>query len=342
MKNIFSNEGISAQEINECYLCGSQGRIVYKNLKDKLFNVKGTWDIMECEECNLSWINPRPIPEDMNKLYLEYYTHNSRQLARILIDIDEGMIHKLLKYKDESRKSLFFKAGKLLSHLGIFREWAEGRIMWLNSSEKGRLLDIGCGSGKFLCRMKGYGWNVIGIDPDPHAVKLAKERFGVETYRGALEEMSFRPDTFDVITMNHVLEHLPDPLATLKKCKELLKHNGKLIIATPNIDSLGRKIFKSCWKGWDIPRHLFLFSPILLKNFLTKTDFKIIELKTVTRSSISIWVESFLIKKNISFNRKIKRSVRFWVTGLVFWIMEYLANKLFPYGEEIIAIAEKQ
>jgi len=101
----------------------------------------------------------------------------------------------------------------------------------------------------------------MGVEPDPEAVKGAQAEFGLNVFHGTLEEACLQSGYFDAITMNHVIEHLADPVGTLKECCRVLKPGGELVIVPPNIVSLGHKIFTRGWGGLEPPRHLYLFSP---------------------------------------------------------------------------------
>jgi 2-polyprenyl-3-methyl-5-hydroxy-6-metoxy-1,4-benzoquinol methylase len=110
--------------------------------------------------------------------------------------------------------------------------------MWLEASERGRLLDVGTGSGDFVAQMQELGWQAAGLDPDPVVVRAASSSLGRDIALGTLEEAAFAEGSFDTVTMSHVIEHLPDPIRTLVECRRVLKEGGRLVLLTPNIDSL--------------------------------------------------------------------------------------------------------
>src|SRR5262249_14623991 len=110
--------------------------------------------------------------------------------------------------------------GSLLCMVGPIREYMEGTVMWLKPTWRGRVLDVGCGNGELLTRLKNFGWEVAGMEPDPTAASLARMHFGIDV-RGRMED--FEDASFDVITLSHVIEHLPSPLATLARCLRLLR-----------------------------------------------------------------------------------------------------------------------
>lgn len=135
------------------------------------------------------------------------------------------------------------------------------------------LLDVGCGNGKFLQQAKLYGWHVTGLDVDDNALRVAESR-GVDVYKMQVEEFSKEEIKFDIITMNQVIEHVPDPHETLRACYNILKPGGSLWIATPNIESVGHEYYESDWRGIEAPRHLVIFSCASLTRILESIGFR--------------------------------------------------------------------
>ena len=124
---------------------------------------------------------------------------------------------------------------------------------------KARLLDVGCGNGAFLAHMRRLGWEVHGLEPDPDACAAAAAA-GIDVSVGTLADVTWPEATFQAVTMSTVLEHLPDPRATLQACRRLLAPGGMLHIVTPNTEALGAERFGAHWRGLEAPRHLVLFN----------------------------------------------------------------------------------
>ena len=159
----------------------------------------------------------------------------------------------------------------------------------------GLALEIGCGGGDLLMQMKEIGWKTIGIDFDPGAVAASMQR-GLDVREGDLVAQSFTDASFDVVLMNHVLEHLPEPLNTMREIKRILRPRGRLILVTPNFASWGSKHFGKDWRGLEPPRHLHLFnqqSALLLAN---RAEFHLITVQVSVRSAIQILKESVALK----------------------------------------------
>jgi 2-polyprenyl-3-methyl-5-hydroxy-6-metoxy-1,4-benzoquinol methylase len=133
----------------------------------------------------------------------------------------------------------------------------------------GRVLDIGFGDGGFLDNARAMGWRAVGTDFDPAVVENARRR-GFDAHQGTVENVE---GPFDVITMNHVIEHLHDPMAVLRDCHRLLAPGGMLWLETPSIDAAGLRRFGADWRGLEPPRHLVLFNRHSLARALRDTGF---------------------------------------------------------------------
>jgi 2-polyprenyl-3-methyl-5-hydroxy-6-metoxy-1,4-benzoquinol methylase len=199
------------------------------------------------------------------------------------------------------------------------------------------LIDIGCGRGDYLKRMKELGWNVLGIEPDIASAALARER-GIPIINGTLAEAHLPEGVADQITLQHVIEHLPDPAAAIHECFRLLRKGGRLVIYTPNNESLGSKVFGTSWLPLDPPRHLFVFSSRSIASLLKKSSFREWSIHTVSVSAAKIFDNSLLISNKSKINGNIP--VLPQRGRAAFATKEALLCRLgMPYGEEIEAIA---
>ncbi|MBT9168834.1 MAG: Malonyl-(acyl-carrier protein) O-methyltransferase [Syntrophomonadaceae bacterium] len=352
-KNEFMmNEGIRVAERDLCLLCDNKGTPLYQDLRDRLFSAPGTWMLLRCSKCGLVWLNPQPIPEDIGKLYCNYFTHDpspetlkAEPAKSWRKAVNLGILNAAFGYKnDRANKTL----GWLASRIGPLRDIVEGSVMWLNDSRPGKLLDVGCGNGQFLATMRELGWEVTGVEPDGQAAKVARER-GLNVYEGVLEEITLPDDTFDAITMSHVVEHLPDPIGTFGECKRILKKGGRLVVTVPNIESLGHRLYREACLNLDPPRHLFLFSPHTLRTCLERSGLQVLELRTTARTARWMWAASCLIKRSGALPSGSPQNLRpglrlgLRLGGLMFQIVEHMtcwAKK--DAGEEVVLIAGKE
>src|SRR5262249_48013144 len=140
----------------------------------------------------------------------------------------------------------------------------------------GRVLDVGCGDGGFLNRIRRAGWAVEGLDFDEEAIKAAKVKYGLDLKQGDLSSVHFPEASFDAIVLNHVIEHVPNPLETFAQCHTLVKPGGRFVMTTPNSMSIGHETFQVYWRGLEPPRHLHIFSGRTLKECAERSGFEVV------------------------------------------------------------------
>ena len=180
----------------------------------------------------------------------------------------------------DGTRSLFEKVYQLVKKTAIRR-----KVSLLSKyNDKGAVLDIGTGTGDFLVAAKKQGWSVIGIEPNSKAKEIAVSK--KVTFSDSLEHL--KDHSFDVITMWHVLEHVPDLEFQIKELKRLLKPNGTIIIAVPNFNSFDAKYYNEFWAAYDVPRHLWHFSKIAIEKLFQKQDLKLFHVKPM-------WFDSFYV-----------------------------------------------
>ncbi|MGH2900852.1 MAG: class I SAM-dependent methyltransferase [Solirubrobacteraceae bacterium] len=157
------------------------------------------------------------------------------------------------------------------------------------------LLDIGCGSGSFVAFARTLGWSARGIDIDPGAVDAGLSAGLPLQVRTIGEEAAANAGTFDAVTMEHVLEHVPDPLAFLRTAGRLLKPGGQLWIATPNVRSAAHLRFGRHWKHLDPPRHVVIFTPQIVDKLLRLAGFHTIRTRASASGTIATYAHSSMI-----------------------------------------------
>ena len=217
---------------------------------------------------------PRPKTEDLPSYYESdaYISHT---------DSKKGLMSFL--YQTVKKYSLKKKVA-LLSRL---------------NSGTGKLLDIGAGTGDFLNAARKKGWTVYGSEPNLTARKIASEK-GIEL-KSSVDE--FQGKQFDVITLWHVLEHIPDLESTLEKIKNLLKRNGILIVAVPNFNSLDAQYYRSYWAAFDVPRHLWHFSRASMRKLISP-ELELLETKPMVFDSYYVSLLSEKHRSGNSFSLK--------------------------------------
>lgn len=263
-----------------CPVCDSTHFQQVLSVKD--FTVsEEIFSIMECATCSLRFTQDVPAKNSMSAYYAseDYISHT---------DTSKGLINKM--YKKVRQITLKQKAS-----------WVQTN----SHKKKGKLLEIGSGTGAFASEMKSRGWAVIGLEPDERARQNALELYHLSLQ--PVEDLySLLPGTYDAIVLWHVLEHVHDLHDYMKKFRELLTPDGVLIIAVPNYTSTDAKIYKECWAAYDVPRHLYHFSPGAMKKLVEKHGMFIKNYKPM-------WYDSFYISL---LSSKYKNGKTNWIPSI--------------------------
>lgn len=345
-------DDIRMESVPNCILCGRAGTPLYRKLPDRLFGMNGLFRINRCGHCRLLWLDPRPSAADLSKCYKTYYTHSEiaqdqkdpppRPLASVRDALRVAILCGYYGYRHLSGQHLLCRLGPLMAKIPFLRYRAvyddlRERFPHYRDSRDNLLIDIGCGHGDYLKRMKDLGWNVLGIEPDPVAAALTRQQ-GIPVVNGTLADAGLPEGTADQITLQHVIEHLPDPLAAVRECYRLLKKEGRLVIYTPNNQSLGHRSFGSSWYALDPPRHFFVFSPTSMALLFQASPFREWRIRTVSVSAAKIYDNSSLISKQGRIAGNVTAQPQRWRS--IFASAESLLCLLgLPYGEEVEAIA---
>lgn len=332
-----------------CYSCGSSGRSLYKNLPDRLFQVTGSWNLDICtnDACQLVWLNPMPAENDLPKLYENYYTHDTPapKKANGFVNVfREGCadyIARTYGYTHPLSTWLSTGIGYLIRLNPAWTANLDFSAFYTQAIPAGKLLEIGCGSGQMLQAMQALGWDVTGVDFDPKSVSAAR-KLGLTVQQGDISQQDFLAESFDVIVMSHVIEHLPDPIATLRACHRLLRPNGKLVAITPNTAGYIYRCFKQYSRHLEPPRHLHLFRQKPLQDIAIQAGFKQAECISTIRDFGGLWWASTNIKRNgkhrmgerAPFGAKLIASLLAIVAG-------YALKLGIGEGDEIVLTAQK-
>jgi SAM-dependent methyltransferase len=162
----------------------------------------------------------------------------------------------------------------------------------------GDLLDIGCGDGTFLRTARSCGWNAIGVEPDARSAAIARAR-GFTVHLGDIEVFLGQKEKFDVITLNHVIEHVHEPTELLQICYELLRSGGMIWLETPNVCSLGHRLFGCNWRGLEMPRHLVLFNCGSIQSALKEANFVRIKVAPYKNVCFGMFSQSYDISTGL-------------------------------------------
>lgn len=273
------------ESVRACPVCGESSReLLHGELTDRVFRTApGSWDLHRCNGCRSAYLDPRPTDASLGRAYDSYYTHEvgthavvRRQgaVGRRLHDLINGYQNARYGLQKAPASQLGAWILPVLPSLKTAAD-AECRHMPPPPCASPRLLDVGCGNGDFLEVARQAGWQAQGVDPDPVAAATARSR-GFDVRVGGIDALQDQSGTFDMVTLCHVIEHVPDPPAVLASARSLLKPGGRLWIETPNLDSIGASRYGSCWRDLDPPRHLVVFSRGAFEECLRTAGFQCI------------------------------------------------------------------
>jgi len=258
-----------------CPLCECPGAQRLFFSKDRVHRIAGLFGIYRCGDCRAFFIQPWLSDEELAPFYPERYSRyrHSRSLDRMTYTGVRRFVlenHYGYPLTNGGTSSALKKAAAFLLSFVM----AKGVIPYRGA---GKFLDVGCGGGSYLYRLKQMGWIVYGVEPSESGVKQARS-LGLDVRRGNLPDAHFPDAFFDVVRLNNVLEHLVDPHATFHEINRILKSDGFVYITVPNTRSLVFWLFGEDWYGLDTPRHVISYCPQALKTLCDATDFEIAEM----------------------------------------------------------------
>lgn len=240
-----------------------QNAIHFLNVKDHSVS-KETFELLHDKDLDMLITHPQPSLDKLPSYYesVDYISHT------------------------DGNKSFFEKMYQFVKSIAL-----KNKLNLINSeSQRGKILDIGAGVGDFLSVAKKDGWEIIGVEPSEKAKAIAKNK-GV-TFVESINDLE--NNSFDVITMWHVLEHVPDLENQIKELKRLIKPSGTIFIAVPNFNSFDAKYYGSFWAAYDVPIHLWHFSKTAIKKLFAKEN---LELQKVLPMKFDSFYVSLLSEK---------------------------------------------
>lgn len=252
---------MSLETLENCPVCNKSSFSNYLNVEDYTVSHR-EFTIQQCNSCYFLFTNPRPPEAEIGAYYQsqDYISHHDEAkdvMSKIYTSVRDYTIGQKVKMINEQ------------------------------SSKKGTLLDIGCGTGNFLGAIKENGWKVFGTEPDSEAREVASKRVGASIFQG-IQTDALQGQKFDVITLWHVLEHVHQLNETLEWLTEHLNENGMIIIAVPNPQSFDALKYGRFWAAYDVPRHLYHFTKGSMKQLLEKHHMSI-------QKILPMWFDSFYV-----------------------------------------------
>jgi 2-polyprenyl-3-methyl-5-hydroxy-6-metoxy-1,4-benzoquinol methylase len=266
--------------MQKCVICNGD-LTAFNSLYDDRFGYPGMFTILSCAACGHKSLEAQFTAEELGKLYTEYY-------PRSLYSLDDYQPH---------------------GQLTVFQAWLEGArscaYRWV--PPKVRILDIGCGFGETLGFHTKRGCDVYGVEADENIRRVAG-KFGYNVHVGLFDPSVYEPGFFDYVTMDQVIEHVTDPVQTLRDIATVLRPGGHAILGTPNANGWGALVFGARWVSWHIPYHLQFFSRKSMEHAAEQAGFELEQVKTVTSSEYL-----HLQWNHMAFRPNPGRKSRFWV-----------------------------
>ena len=256
---IFRDKKSTSTQIT-CALCG--------NSDIQILFEESPWKVMRCSGCGFTFRTGAADAESDSRYVDPEYTH----------------ITWTRKPYRESTEEFITLYNPLLEKL-------EG---WVSP---GKLIDVGCGPGFMLEAAHRRGWEVVGVDPSSFAATHVVKTFGLQVIQKTFEEANLAENFFDAAVLMHAIEHLPDPVATLREVFRMLRPGGVLMIETPNLDCNDARYQAQQWPIWNVPEHTCLFNPGTLSLALQKAGFRILEIVAPVHAEIPddyvvrVWAE---------------------------------------------------
>ena len=256
-----------------CPLCKGDQTVRLFEGRDRVHGLLGDFTVFQCRRCRAVFYLPPLQAAELSRYYPDNYGRyrHSRAIGKKAYKgIRRFVLENYYGYPSP-------KGGKP----SLFNRWAASLLSLVMAKDaipyrgEGRVLDIGCGGGSYLYRLKSWGWDAYGVEPSAAGAAQARS-LGLHVYQGRLEEAAFPDSFFDIVRLNHVLEHLTDPHGTLCEIKRIVRPDGLVYVTVPNTRSLNFWLFRENWYALDIPRHVVSYSPEALKFLCGATGFEIV------------------------------------------------------------------
>lgn len=253
---------------------------------DLLAGVPGVYEVVRCTRCQflITWPQPRSLAA-LSAFYPPAYPGYRRgpdvgAPARLTARARHHLQAALLVRRGyptsdrpgwTARVAAMALARPLAPRLRRFPPFTPGGVA----------VDVGCGRGYELAELREHGWRVLGVEPDPATAQRARHEHGLDVWTGTLEDATLEDESVDVVFFRHVLEHVPDPLATLREARRVLRSGGRICIEVPNAGGWEPRLFGARWRGWELPRHLHHFTPRRLRDLLDRAGFEAVAVTQV-------------------------------------------------------------
>jgi SAM-dependent methyltransferase len=245
---------------SSCIACGSGNEPYIDRVWDDRYGAPGVFSILKCGSCGQMVTSPLLSEQDLPALYSRYYPRGDANFDAIKKEADAVLLPDAAKKRHQNGTD---NQGHYLVKPGQ------------------KVLDIGCGSCISLLEVRNLGGEAWGIETDPN-VRAIADHFGLTVHIGSIHDNPFPGEEFDLIVLNQVIEHVPDPIALLKLVRGRLRPNGRVILGFPNSGSLNRMISGRKWLNWHIPYHLHHYNKNSFALIVKQAGYDVVSMRTVT------------------------------------------------------------
>lgn len=251
---------MTATSAPTCIACGTATRLLYPKMFDDRYGCPGLYDVYRCPACGQAQTTPLLADGDLPALYGNFYPRREIDVQALVRQVGQPADPQQIAARQRNGTD---NQGQYLARPGM------------------TILDYGCGAGVSLMEAQALGAEAYGIEADPN-VQQVIDALGLRIHLGTLDDWPHRGMQFDMIVLNQVLEHIPQPETLLARFHGMLKPGGKLVVAVPNADSVFARFFKRTWINWHIPYHLHHFNPKSIALFLDRCGWQVTSLRTIT------------------------------------------------------------
>ena len=280
-----------------CFLCGASESEPRWSTPDRAFGVPGVYTVVRCLACGFLYQRPRVRDEDLADCYPDRYPRHQEPSPRMPL---RGS-RRRVRAARWALATQFGYAGLRDARADLLTRvrarLLRRRLRWdcVPWRGDGRYLDVGCGSGASLGTARALGWRVAGIEIDLAAAEKAR-RFTDRIHVGDVLSAPFDPESFDVVTAFHVLEHVPDPIAVLRRMLVWLSPGGLVIVEVPNAGGLGARLFGRAWCGLELPRHLSHFTVESLMRAVQQAGGRVLWCRHGAKPRYFLWSLGFWLR----------------------------------------------
>lgn len=280
----------------DCPLCGERDEDAV--IEAPAANGTDVYRVARCRACGMSYLNPRPDPATIGQFYPDEYVCYQASGREACRERPQDYLRRLVRAHELGYPPPLKRWYQKLLARAVAPCFSRQResLCWLPYHGRGRLLEFGCGAGWFAHYMQLQGWDVTGLDMSAFAAQQVREQFGIPVLVGSLPHPEIQPESFDLVTMGMVLEHVHWPHDVIAAAARALRPGGLLAIVVPNFASDLLPLFGVDWLPLDLPRHLLHFTPVSLRRLVECHGMHVRQVQQVGRKG---WVRrSFEIARS--------------------------------------------